>query len=66
VVWGLGPLPGGLAEDIASTGATVLTFDEDPLATLVRAQIVAEALARARGLNPDRPRHLTRSVVLAA
>jgi len=65
-VWALGPLPSGLAEDIARTGATVLTFDEDPLATLVRAHIVAEALARARGLNPDRPRHLTRAVVLAA
>jgi fructoselysine-6-P-deglycase FrlB-like protein len=52
--------------DIARTGATLLAFDEDPLATLVGAEIVAEALARARGLDHDRPRHLTRSVVLAA
>jgi fructoselysine-6-P-deglycase FrlB-like protein len=66
VVWALGPLPSGLAEDIARTGATLLAFDEDAAATLVRAQVVAEALARARGLDPDRPRHLTRSVVLAA
>jgi fructoselysine-6-P-deglycase FrlB-like protein len=65
VVWALGALPSGLADDIARTGATVLAFDEDPSATLVRAQIVAEALARSRGLDPDRPRHLTRSVVLA-
>jgi fructoselysine-6-P-deglycase FrlB-like protein len=65
VVWALGRLPSGLADDIARTGATVLAFDEDPMATLVRAQTVAEALARARGLDPDRPRHLTRSVVLA-
>jgi len=66
VVWALGPLPSGLAQDIAGTGAIVLAFDEDPMATLVRAHTVAEALARARGLDPDRPRHLTRSVVLAA
>ena len=52
--------------DIARTGAVLVAFDGDRLATLVRAQIVAEALARARGLHPDRPRHLTRSVVLAA
>jgi fructoselysine-6-P-deglycase FrlB-like protein len=66
VVWALGPLPSGLADDIAGTGATVLAFDEDPMATLVPAQTVAEALARSRGLDPDRPRHLTRSIVLAA
>jgi len=66
VVWALGPLPDGLADDIARTGATLLAPDEDPLVTLVRIQVVAEALARGRGLDPDRPRHLTRSVVLAA
>jgi fructoselysine-6-P-deglycase FrlB-like protein len=27
---------------------------------------VALALARARGLNPDRPRNLTRSVILSS
>jgi fructoselysine-6-P-deglycase FrlB-like protein len=65
-VWALGPLPSGLADDIVRTGASLLAFDEDPSATLVRAHMVAEALARARGLNPDQPRHLTRSVVLPA
>ena len=37
----------------------------DPLAELVRAQRLAVAVAAARGLDPDRPRHLTRSVILA-
>jgi glucosamine 6-phosphate synthetase-like amidotransferase/phosphosugar isomerase protein len=36
----------------------------DPLADLVRVQRLAVARAAARGLDPDLPRHLTRSVVL--
>jgi fructoselysine-6-P-deglycase FrlB-like protein len=36
----------------------------DPLAELVRAQRLAVAVAAARSLDPDRPRHLTRSVIL--
>ena len=36
----------------------------DPMADLVLAQRVAVALADARGLDPDHPRNLTRSVVL--
>lgn len=37
----------------------------DPMADLVLAQRFAVALAAHRGLDPDTPRHLTRSVVLA-
>ena len=37
----------------------------DPMADLILAQRFAVALATGRGLNPDAPRHLTRSVVLA-
>ncbi|CAM5647385.1 hypothetical protein SALBM311S_07571 [Streptomyces alboniger] len=37
----------------------------DPLAELVRVQRLAVAVAAARGLDPDRPRHLSRSVILA-
>jgi fructoselysine-6-P-deglycase FrlB-like protein len=64
VVWALGTLPEGLAEDVAATGARVLEPDPDPMASLVLAQRLAAALAAARGLDPDHPRHLTRSVVL--
>ncbi|MEU8338537.1 SIS domain-containing protein [Micromonospora tulbaghiae] len=37
----------------------------DPMADLILAQRFAVALAASRGLDPDAPRHLTRSVVLA-
>lgn len=63
-VWGLGGLPDGLAADVAKVGARVVVPDADPLAALVLAQRVAVALAESRGLDPDHPRALTRSVVL--
>jgi fructoselysine-6-P-deglycase FrlB-like protein len=63
-VWLIGPGSPGLEEDVAATGATVVTSTLDPLAQLVQAQRAALALAEAKGLDPDRPRHLTRSVVL--
>ena len=47
-----------------STGASVVENGADPMAALVGIQRAAVALAQARGLDPDRPRHLTRSVVL--
>jgi fructoselysine-6-P-deglycase FrlB-like protein len=37
----------------------------DPMADLILAQRFAVALATSRGLDPDAPRHLTRSVVLS-
>ncbi len=64
VVWALERLPDGMADEIESTGARVVEPVGDPLAELVRVQRVAVALAQARGLDPDRPRHLARSVVL--
>lgn len=64
LVWCFGEVVEGLADDVAATGATLVHHDLDPLAQLVVAQRVAVALARVRGLDPDRPRHLTRSVVL--
>jgi fructoselysine-6-P-deglycase FrlB-like protein len=64
-VWAFGPLPAGLADDVAAVGGTLESrADLDPLADLVRAQRLAVAVAGRRGLNPDRPRNLTRSVVL--
>jgi fructoselysine-6-P-deglycase FrlB-like protein len=64
-VWALGPLPPGLADDIAGTGAELVVGDRDPLAELVLAQRFAVAAARVRDLDPDHPRGLTRSIVLA-
>jgi fructoselysine-6-P-deglycase FrlB-like protein len=66
LVWMFGEPPAGLAEDVAETGATFVTSDLDPIAHLVIAQRLAVAIAEGRGLNPDQPRHLTRSVVLNA
>jgi fructoselysine-6-P-deglycase FrlB-like protein len=70
VAWAFGRLPHGLADDVAGVGGTLVAGSTDsaegldPLADLVRAQRLAVALAEARGHNPDRPRNLTRSVVL--
>lgn len=63
-VWALGELPPGLAADIEHTGAQVVHGGRDPLAELVLVQRFAVAAAEHRGLDPDRPRSLTRSVVL--
>jgi CRISPR-associated protein Cas5a/b/c len=64
VIWFVGTPPPGLASDVAVSGATVVADQLEPLAELVRAQRVAVETARARGLDPDSPRYLTRSVVL--
>ncbi|MEU6403409.1 sugar isomerase [Streptomyces sp. NPDC046985] len=62
--WMLGSAPEGLAEQVRATGGLWIEGRIDPLADLVRAQRLAVAVAAARGLDPDRPRHLTRSVIL--
>lgn len=64
-VWVFGPPEPGITGDIAATGASVVDADLDPVADLVRAQLFAVRRAQLRGLDPDRPRHLTRSVMLA-
>ncbi|MFF4029706.1 SIS domain-containing protein [Streptomyces sviceus] len=63
--WMLGDAPDGLAEQVRETGGLWVPGALDPLAELVRVQRLAVAVAAARGLDPDRPRHLTRSVILA-
>lgn len=64
LVWFMGPPPAALVDDIRATGAQVVAQDRDPLAQLVLAQRFAVALAEERGLNPDRPRNLSRSVII--
>jgi fructoselysine-6-P-deglycase FrlB-like protein len=65
VVWALGDVDPSVLRDAAATGATVVGGELDPMAELVRIQRTAVALAEHRGLDPDRPRNLTRSVVLS-
>src|SRR4029077_10714732 len=65
VVWLLGPAPDGLPAEVAAAGGLAGRSRGDPLAELVVVQRLAAALARARGLDPDRPRNLSRSVILA-
>ncbi len=65
LVWLLGAHDDDLVRDIAATGATAISrVATDPLVELVLAQRLAVETAVARGLDPDRPRHLTRSIVL--
>jgi fructoselysine-6-P-deglycase FrlB-like protein len=65
VVWLLGTPPDGMSAEVAAAGGTSWHTEEDPLAELVRVQMLAAAVARARGLDPDRPRNLARSVILS-
>ena len=67
-VWPIGDVEPDLLNDIASTGATIVNTGSDvldPMAELILIQRTAVALAELRGLDPDQPRHLTRSVVLS-
>ena len=64
-VWIFGRAPAGLVDEITATGALVVQADIDPMADLVNAQRLAVALAERKGLDPDAPRHLTRSIILA-
>jgi len=64
VTWLFGSAPAGLEAEVSSTGADFVRHDGDPMADLVLAQRVALERARARGLDPDSPRSLSRSVQL--
>jgi glucosamine 6-phosphate synthetase-like amidotransferase/phosphosugar isomerase protein len=59
-----GDAPDGLVEEVRATGAELELTLLDPQAELVRAQRMAVELAGFRGLDPDAPRNLTRSVIL--
>ncbi len=63
-VWAFGAVEAALISDIALTGATFESSALDPMAHLIKAQRLAIALARVRGMNPDHPRNLSRSIIL--
>jgi fructoselysine-6-P-deglycase FrlB-like protein len=65
VVWALGEIPADLLGDARRTGATMIASDADPLVALIGAQRLAVALADRKGIDPDQPRALSRSVILA-
>lgn len=64
VTWLLGPQPAGLEAQVSATGARFESSPRHPLAELVRIHKLALERALARGLDPDSPRSLTRSVIL--
>jgi fructoselysine-6-P-deglycase FrlB-like protein len=66
LIWSFGAVAPELDDVARAAGATAYRDRLDPIAQLVLAQRFALALAAHRGLDPDRPRLLTRSVVLTA
>ncbi|WP_407358886.1 sugar isomerase [Microbacterium sp. LTA6] len=66
VTWQFGEAPEGLAAQVEATGARFEQSSIDPMADLVRLHRVALDRAVARGLDPDQPRNLSRSVILDA
>ena len=64
LVWILGTSDPAIADDVRATGATVREGTFDPMAEIVLVHRLALALAAARGVDPDNPRHLSRSIVL--
>ena len=66
ISWQFGAAPEGLQAQVEATGARFVQHAIDPMADLVRLHRVALDRAVARGLDPDQPRNLTRSVILDA
>lgn len=64
LVWALGDLQPGIADDVAATGAAIEHTGGDPLVELVRVHRAALVLADQKELDPDNPPRLMRSVVL--
>ncbi len=64
LVWIVGSPDPTVADDVRSTGAAVRVASLDPMAELVLIHRMAVALAEAKGLDPDHPPHLSRSVLL--
>lgn len=63
-VWAFGEIPADLVRDIKATGALFESSTLDPMAHLIRAQRVAIAIAKKRGVDADNPRGLSRSIIL--
>ena len=64
LVWILDDAEPSIDEQIAITGARVVRSGSDPLASLVRVHRAVQHLATKRGVDPDNPRFLARSIML--
>ncbi len=65
VVWFVSEAPDGLSDEVKAFGAMIVQPLFEPMAELIRIQKLAVALSHSKGLDPDLPRHLTRSVILS-
>ena len=63
--WAFGEVPEGLDDDVRAAGAHFEHRDIDPLADLVRLHRLCLVKATRAGVDPDRPRHLSRSIILS-
>lgn len=64
-VWVFGPMDEKLEKEILATGALLEKSSLDPMAHLIRAQRTAIEIAKVKGLDPDHPRGLSRSIILS-
>ena len=64
ITWQFGAAPEGLDAQVTATGGRWVQHPIDPMADLARLHRVALDRALAKGLDPDEPRNLTRSVIL--
>lgn len=64
VVWAFGEPVEGFAADVAATGAHFESSTDDAMADLLRVHRLCIVKAAQRGLDPDQPRNLTRSIIL--
>ena len=64
LVWILDDAEPSIDGEIKTTGARVLRSGSDPLAGLVRVHGAVQQLVTRRGVDPDHPRFLVRSIML--
>jgi len=64
LVWILDDAEPSIDDEIRATGARVVRSGSDPLAGLVRVHCAVQQLVKRRGVDPDHPRFLVRSIML--